>query len=614
MRVERLAALLVSLTAACGKSHTGPEADLETIAPNGSTPASAAAGSTVPVSFRVLHGPAGAVTTPRSGKAVTFTIVSGGGLVAGATSAVVTTGADGVATSSWQLGAAPGLETLRGSINGTQSADVSVTATITPPPRLTLSTAPSPSPQSGIPFFQQPVVQLSDPGGAPIAQAGVPVTVSVASGGGALGVASLAAADGRQANVASLVVNTDAAGSAKFADLLLTGGGTVTLQFAAPGYAPVSTAGLSLNASPFVFTLTNGNEAGPFGSTAGSQTYASFTAPNGSTQFSVGLYNGTGTVHLYARRGSYPTATAFDCASMLTGTAQLCATNSNPAGQWYLAANGVTAYQNVLVRAVAYGASCARQPLALAATIAGDLNPASDCAVPSSRGPRDRFSLDPLTQQTVTFDVTSSNSVGVELKSANSSRTRVTYSSSGGVSLPFLLAPGDHDVEVADGTVGLLGGQTYSLTVTPASANLASCGPVGMYETGVVAALTLAATDCTGVAPVTRSDRFYTWALTGQTIVATMSSAGFDPFLRVLDGPALGGATVLASDDNSGGGTTARVSYTNLGPPAVFTIEATTTLAGGLGAYTLSFDLAPAVYNAPSAAPSLRAAAARHSP
>jgi pre-peptidase len=611
MRVERSAALLVLLAAACGKSGTGPEPDLETITQFGSAPASAPAGSTVTVSFLVLHGPAGAITTAKSGEVVTFTVVSGGGSVAGANTAVVATGANGVASANWTLGTLAGNGTLRGSINGSQSVDVSVTATVTTPPGLSLLTPPSASPQSGIPFFQQPVVQLLDPNGAPLAQAGVAVTASVSSGGGTLGVAGFAPVDSRWANAASLTVNTDASGQARFSDLLLTGGGTVTLQFAAAGYTPATTGGLSVNASPLVLALTNGNELGPFGSAAGSQNYASFTVPAGTTDFRAALYNGTGTVHLYARRGNYPTATAFDCVSMLTGPSQLCSVSAGPAGQWYLAANGVTTFQSVLVRAVAYGPSCERQVLIIGATANGSLNPASDCTVPAGQGARDRYYLAPVTQQTLAFNVVSSNQVVVELKSASSSRHRIVYAPAGGVSIPYLIAPGDHDVELVDNTVGFPGGQTYALTATQVSPNLGSCAPVGMYETGVLALLNLAATDCTGIAPVTKSDRFFTWALTGQTIVATLSSTAFDPFLRVLNGQALGVATVLATDDNGGGGTTARVSYTNLGPPADFTIEATTTLAGGLGAYTLSFELTPPVYNLPQPAQTLRAALSR---
>jgi hypothetical protein len=600
MHAVRSAALLVLLATACGgKTHTGPEPDLETIAVTGTPPASAEVGSTVTASFLVLHGPAGSVTTPKSGKAVTFTVVSGGGLVAGGASTVVTTGANGIATASWQLGAAAGTDVLRGSINGTQSADLTVTAVVTPVAHLTLLTPPSAGPQSGIPFFQQPVVQLSAANGSPVAQAGIPVTVAVASGSGTLGVPR--PAPGEVGRLAALVVNTDASGEARFADLMLTGGGTVTLQFTAPGYAAVSSPALSLNGAPVVFTLQNGNEGGPFGSAAGSQAYASFTAPAGSTEFRVGLYNGTGTVHLYARRGNYPTATSFDCASLLTGTSQLCASSASPAGQWFLLANGVVDYQNVLVRAVAYGPSCARSPMSIGSAVNGTLTPGTDCGVPAGQGARDRYSLAPLTQQALTFNLTSSNSVVVELKSQLSSRTRITSAPGGGVSLPFLLAPGDHDVEVADGTAGLAGGQSYTLTATPASGDLASCGPVLLYETGVVATLTLATTDCNEIVPGLHTDRFYTWALTGQTIVATMSSTAFDPLLRVLSGKSLGLAPVLATDDNSGGGTTAQVRYTNLGSPGDFTVVAGTTLAGGYGAYTLTFQLSPSIYNAPAA-------------
>src|SRR5262249_4739545 len=145
--------------------------------------------------------------------------------------------------------------------------------------KLTLLTAPSGSPQNGIPFFQQPVVQVADISGNPVAQAGVPVTVAVASGTGALGVAALAPGSGEGANVAQLTVNSDATGKARFSDVLLNGSGTVTLQFSSPGYAAVTTAGLNVNGSPLVFALGNGTEGGPFSSTAGSQAYGSFTVP-----------------------------------------------------------------------------------------------------------------------------------------------------------------------------------------------------------------------------------------------------------------------------------------------------------------------------------------------
>ena len=91
---------------------------------------------------------------------------------------------------------------------------------------LIFSTAPPSSAQSGVPFAPQPVVQLVDAGGNPVAQPGVVVTAAIASGGGALGGASTA--------------TTNAAGVAGFSSLSITGAaGTYTLSFTAPGIAPL---------------------------------------------------------------------------------------------------------------------------------------------------------------------------------------------------------------------------------------------------------------------------------------------------------------------------------------------------------------------------------------
>ncbi|HEV8148653.1 MAG TPA: hypothetical protein VGP61_00565, partial [Gemmatimonadales bacterium] len=136
----------------------------------------------------------------------------------------------------------------------------------------------------------------------------------------------------------------------------------------------------------------------------------------------------------------------------------------------------------------------------------------------------------------MTFTVMSSDLVAFELKSASSSRLRYAIPAGGGVSLPFLFAPGDHDVEVVDNTVAQTGGQSYSITPAITSANLAACNPVGLFEPGVMASLMLAASDCAGISAGTSSDRFFTYALTGQTLTVTMASAAFDPLLRVLNG------------------------------------------------------------------------------
>ena len=53
--------------------------------------------------------------------------------------------------------------------------------------QLALVTPPSASAQNGVPFAQQPVVQLQDGSGNAVSQAGLDVTVTIATGDPALG-------------------------------------------------------------------------------------------------------------------------------------------------------------------------------------------------------------------------------------------------------------------------------------------------------------------------------------------------------------------------------------------------------------------------------------------
>ena len=83
------------------------------------------------------------------------------------------------------------------------------------------------------------------------------------------------------------------------------------------------------------------------------------------------------------------------------------------------------------------------------------------------------------------------------------------------------------------------------------------------------AVLTLASTDCTDLGPGRYNDQILFVIASGQTATITMSSTAFDPFLRLRY------ATVFATDDNGGGGTSARIVYTNTGPDNNFLIDAT---------------------------------------
>src|SRR5204863_5311055 len=95
-----------------------------------------------------------------------------------------------------------------------------VTLTAGTATQLTVTTEPSTTAQSGVPFAQQPVIQIRDASGNPVSQGGVTVTAAIATGGGTLG--------------GTLSATTTGTGVATFTDLAITGtAGDRTLSFSA---------------------------------------------------------------------------------------------------------------------------------------------------------------------------------------------------------------------------------------------------------------------------------------------------------------------------------------------------------------------------------------------
>jgi hypothetical protein len=87
--------------------------------------------------------------------------------------------------------------------------------------------------RSGLPLAQQPVVQVRDANGNAVAQANLPVTVSLVGAGATLG--------------GSLTINTTATGAAVFTNLVLTGAvGPYTLRFTSPGLTETTSALVTL--------------------------------------------------------------------------------------------------------------------------------------------------------------------------------------------------------------------------------------------------------------------------------------------------------------------------------------------------------------------------------
>jgi hypothetical protein len=102
---------------------------------------------------------------------------------------------------------------------------------------LTITTQPSATATSGAPLVQQPVIQVRDVGGNPVAKSGIEVTAVLNGAGASLGGVRTA--------------TTNAEGVATFTSLALTGpAGTYTLLFAAPSLTSVTSTGITIKSGP----------------------------------------------------------------------------------------------------------------------------------------------------------------------------------------------------------------------------------------------------------------------------------------------------------------------------------------------------------------------------
>jgi adhesin/invasin len=153
----------------------------------------------------------------------------------------VNTDDNGVAqVTSWILGTAANVQyTLTARVEGSTLAPVRFTATgrAGAAGGLRIVAQPSSPTQNGVPFTQQPVIQIVDREGNPAPQADVRITASaVGPQGGVL---------------RNEVATTDAGGKATFSGLTLVGGvGNYVLTFSAPSLAGVNSSTITLTVGP----------------------------------------------------------------------------------------------------------------------------------------------------------------------------------------------------------------------------------------------------------------------------------------------------------------------------------------------------------------------------
>ncbi|HEU5219185.1 MAG TPA: carboxypeptidase regulatory-like domain-containing protein [Gemmatimonadales bacterium] len=171
----------------------------------------------------------------QGGTTVTVAIGTGGGTLGGTLTA--TTSAAGVATfTNLSITGSAGPRTLDFSsagLTGVTSTTIDISSA--PPAALGIATQPPVTAQSGSALVPGPVIQLQDGTGGSVAQAGVAITVALGSGSATLG--------------GTLTVTSDAAGSATFSDLSITGlVGNYTLAFSSSGLTGISSGTIALTA------------------------------------------------------------------------------------------------------------------------------------------------------------------------------------------------------------------------------------------------------------------------------------------------------------------------------------------------------------------------------
>lgn len=127
----------------------------------------------------------------------------------------------------------------------------------------------------------------------------------------------------------------------------------------------------------------------------------------------------------------------------------------------------------------------------------------------------------------------------------------------------------------------------YTFSVTSWSGDVGGCEQdVWIVPSSTVLTQNVTATDCSfsGTGGPFFGDGFNFVAIAGRTYTITMASTALDPTLRLFDGIT---AATIGTDDNSGGGTTARITWT----PTISTmgvVLATTAVGSTTGAYTLT--------------------------
>jgi hypothetical protein len=213
----------------------------------------------------------------------------------------------------------------------------------------------------------------------------------------------------------------------------------------------------------------------------------------------------------------------------------------------------------------------------------GDSFSVTDCALPDGRR-RDAYNVT-LTSEPVILNLNSQVMSRIEVY--NASNTLVAASagaletSGNTAAVRMFAAPGRYRVYVQ--TVAKADGLSlYELTAAVFNSQHSACR---LYSVGSYIAIrtTLDAEDCTFQA--SPADNYYVMVHPGRSLVVRMQSFALDPYLHLFDES----GSRVGQDDNSGGGTTALLTYRNNGDVVQrYRVIAASTSETAAGEYVLT--------------------------
>ena len=500
---------------------------------------SAQAGTTLAAPLVILV--TDAFGNPVSGAVATFATSSGGALVP----AQATTDAQGNAQTTFTTGAQTGTQTVTATVSGLTAVTFTITSLTGPAAAVEVVSGSGQTVAAGGAVPQPLVARVRDAAGNPVS--GTTVVFETTSGG------SLGTTQG----------TTDAQGRVQTTYTSGPQAGNQTVTATVTGLPPAS----------FTITAQAGAAAAVEAVSGGGQSTRAGTALAQPLVVRVidavgNLVQGAVVNFATPDGGSLiPTQASTDA----QGRAQTAFTTGATPGNQTVTAT-VSGLPPVIFSATAIDPCTQSTFYTVGASASGTLE-ASDCS-PASGYYVDYFAFSTSAQGALEIWLAStafSPAVSVLDQSGN------VLAAGAGARIKILLAPGSYFAGASSTAPGI--GQ-YGVASQQTTESATGCEVV-FATVGIATDQKIAVSDCEGPAGF-HYDRFQIALTAGQAITISQNSAVFDAALTLRDD--LG--AVVAYDDDSGGGTDARITFT-AATAGIYSIQAGTFFSAAIGAYTL---------------------------